>query len=414
MLNANDCFIFIFVLILNVSVFAGEKKELILDEIKIIGEKVTVPTKQTGDTVYTGTVITQKGIELSGEKGKSNVYEAISILPGIVFESPDVNNLTGEQSNIRIRGVSGTLGAMTVEGIPNYGGNPMGPRSYIYDLENFESIAVYKGAIPADLGSGVGNRGGAIELRPKWATKDFRFLTSQSVGSYEYKKTFLRLDTGKISSFNSMLSLSYSFTEEDKWKGPGDIGPRHNINFSYVQPIGEKVEVKLWANFNKLKYNNYRSLNYEQAKNIDEYYRLDFNDSLLGNSSEDYLYYKFNKAKHKNIDFITVITIKPIDKIKFTIKPYFSKEDANLWDGSPYVQGFPGVQNRTRKIDRKGIISKITLKLNNFSVAAGYLYESSDMNINTNNLRIHRGDALKDIIMEFILHQKQIICTAHT
>lgn len=192
MLNANDCFIFIFVLILNVSVFAGEKKELILDEIKIIGEKVTVPTKQTGDTVYTGTVITQKGIELSGEKGKSNVYEAISILPGIVFESPDVNNLTGEQSNIRIRGVSGTLGAMTVEGIPNYGGNPMGPRSYIYDLENFESIAVYKGAIPADLGSGVGNRGGAIELRPKWATKDFRFLTSQSVGSYEYKKTFLK------------------------------------------------------------------------------------------------------------------------------------------------------------------------------------------------------------------------------
>lgn len=85
MLNANDCFIFIFVLILNVSVFAGEKKELILDEITIIGEKVTVPTKQTGDTVYMGTEITQKGIELSGEKGKSNVYEAISILPGIIF-----------------------------------------------------------------------------------------------------------------------------------------------------------------------------------------------------------------------------------------------------------------------------------------------------------------------------------------
>ena len=53
------------------------------------------------------------------------------------------------------------MGAMTVAGVPNYGGNPMGPREYLYDMENFENIAVYKGAVPADLGTGVGARGGA-------------------------------------------------------------------------------------------------------------------------------------------------------------------------------------------------------------------------------------------------------------
>jgi hypothetical protein len=45
---------------------------------------------------------------------------------------------------------------MTVEGVPNWGGNPIGPRDYIYDTENFQGIAVYKGATPADLGTGVG------------------------------------------------------------------------------------------------------------------------------------------------------------------------------------------------------------------------------------------------------------------
>ncbi len=186
-----------FVLSLILPVFA-EEKDANLEEIVVTGEKIVVPTKQTGETVYTGTEITPKGIELSGQKGKTNVYEAISILPGVVFESSDANNLATEQTNIRIRGVRGYLGAMTVEGIPNYGGNPMGPRAYIYDLENFQSIAVYKGAVPADLGSGVGNRGGAIELRPLWAQKEIGLKLSQSIGSFEYKRTYLRFDSGEI------------------------------------------------------------------------------------------------------------------------------------------------------------------------------------------------------------------------
>lgn len=39
-------------------------------------------------------------------------------------------------------GVRGFLGAMTVEGVPNWGGNPMGLREYIYDTKNMRGIAV--------------------------------------------------------------------------------------------------------------------------------------------------------------------------------------------------------------------------------------------------------------------------------
>lgn len=137
--------------------------------------------------------------------------------------------------NIRIRGVRAQPATgITVEGIPTTGG-PL--RHYIYDLENFENISVYKGAIPSDLGTGVGNRGGAIELKPLWADEKFGFKISQSAGSFEYRRTFFRLDSGKINPLNTKFSVSYSFTQEDKWKGPGDIGPRNNFNITVTQPL---------------------------------------------------------------------------------------------------------------------------------------------------------------------------------
>jgi len=372
----------------------AEAEEAALPEVVVTGEKIVVPTKQTGETVYTGIEVTSKGIELSGERGKTSVYEAISILPGVVFESPDANNLATEQSNIRIRGVRGYLGAMTVEGIPNYGGNPMGPRAYIYDLENFDSIAVYKGAVPGDLGTGVGNRGGAIELRPLWAQKQIGLKLSQSIGSFEYKRTYMRFDSGEIKPTDTRFSISYSFTGQDKWKGPGDIGPRNNFNLTLVQPIGKNIEIKIWGNFNEIKHYKYRSLTYNQTKDLDKYYRLDFNESLTGNTSQDYLYYEYNWERHKNRDLYGFITVKLTDYLKLTLKPYISKEDAKIRDGSPNIQNKPGVQERTRDIERKGVIVEFALDLNTLKATAGYHYEIADMKIYTENYWINANRTL--------------------
>ncbi len=384
----------IFFILLSFYLAFAEEQEAKLPEVVVTGEKIILPTKQTGETVYTGVEITTKGIELSGQKAKTNIYEVISILPGVVFESADANNLATEQTNMRIRGIRGYLGAMTVEGIPNYGGNPIGPRAYIYDVENFESIAVYKGGVPADLGSGIGNRAGAIELRPLWAKENFSFIASQSIGSFEYKRTYLRLDSGKIGPTDTSFSLSYSFTGQDKWKGPGDIGPRNNFNLTFVQPIGKNLEIKLWGNFNEIKHSKYRYLNYNQVRDLDKYYRLDFNESITRTPSIDYLYYEFNREYHKNRDFFASITAKITENIKITLKPYISNEDAKIWDGSPNIQGKPGVQKRTRDIERKGVIGEFAFDLNVIQVSLGYHYEASDMNIYTENYWINPDGSL--------------------
>jgi iron complex outermembrane receptor protein len=368
-----------------------DKREVELEEVVIKEKRIVLPTKQAGETVYTGVEITKRGMELSGIKGTLNVYEVLSILPGVVFESSDPSNLAAENTNVRIRGIRGYLGGLTVQGIPNYGANPIGPRSYVYDLENFESIAVYKGAIPADFGVGVGNRAGAIELRPAWAKEKTGITLSQSFGSFNFYKSYVRVDTGKLHNLGSRLSAAYSYTESDKWKGPGNLGPRNNLNLTFVQPIREHLEVKIFANFNEINYDKYRYLDYSQARDLEKHRRLDFNKWLTGNPTQDYLYYKYNKAKHLNRDLFAVIDGKLLENVTLTLKPYYSSEDAKIWDGTSNLQGRPGVQKRTRDIERKGFVGNLNLAINNHLAVIGYHYECADMDIYTENYLIVNG-----------------------
>lgn len=376
--------------VLNTSLVHAEQKEQAkLEGIIVIGEKLVVPTKQTGETVYTGTEITKNGLELSGEKGKTNIFEVISILPGVVFESADSNNLAAEQANIRIRGVRAhPATGLTIEGIPNTAG-PL--RHYIYDLENFERVAVYKGAIPSDLGTGVGNRGGAIELKPSWADERRGLKIAQSLGSFNYKRTILRIDSGGIGPVDTRFSLSYSFTEQVKWKGPGEIGPRNNINWTLIQLLGQNIEVKLWANFNEIKHYKYRPLHYPQTKDLDRYYRIDFNEDTKGIASQDYLYYQFNKESHKDRDLFGLVTIKLTDGIKLLIKPYISDNNALVWDG----RANGTVQKTTRNIEREGIISEIGTKFGGIEALLGHLFEKEDLrNIYTEHFKINNDGRL--------------------
>ncbi|MCK4790023.1 MAG: Plug domain-containing protein, partial [Desulfobacteraceae bacterium] len=117
---------------------AGDEKSdvYVLEDITVTGELIR-PTKQTGDSLYTGTSVTKKGIELLGTPAKTSVYNALDILPGINVESNDPYGLSGK--DIRIRGLKGFYSGMTVEGIPNYGIMPIGAREDIYDMENMES-----------------------------------------------------------------------------------------------------------------------------------------------------------------------------------------------------------------------------------------------------------------------------------
>jgi hypothetical protein len=69
-----------------------------------------------------------------------------------------------------------------------------------------------------------------------------------------YSRTFFRVDSGALPTAGSRLSLSYSYTDAEKWKGPGDLGPRNNLNFMVEQPITGKDSIQVWLNFNNIEH----------------------------------------------------------------------------------------------------------------------------------------------------------------
>jgi iron complex outermembrane receptor protein len=365
--------------------FAEEEQENVekIGEVVVTGEKLVTPTKQTDETVYTGDEITKKGIEIQGGAAATSVYEAMDILPGVSVESADPLGLAAEQRYIRVRGVRGYLGAMSVEGIPNWGGNPIGPREYIYDMENFQSVSVYKGATPSDLATGVGSRGGAIELKALWPEDELGFNASQAFGSNNYSRTFVRGDSGALPVIGSKVSLSYSYTDAEKWKGPGDLGPRNNVNFMFAQPVTEKDEIKFWVNHNEVKQNLYNSLSYSETRDLDDNYDKDYNRELTGVRSKDIYYYNYNKADLKNTDLFGILPISLTEAFRLSFKPYYSNEDSEILNGSTSQGGL--VQKRTRDVDKFGIISEASYDFSFLKASVGYWFESVDMKILSQN-----------------------------
>ncbi|QGU32233.1 TonB-dependent receptor [Thermochromatium tepidum] len=360
-----------------------------LEPLEVEAERILTPTKQTEEKVYTGTAVTTKGIEIQGTKAANQVWAAIDLLPGVSTEQPDSRGLGVEQSSVRLRGVRSSLGTLTVEGVPNYGGNPIGPRDYLYDLENIESISVYKGATPADIGTGVGTRGGAIVLHPKWPGEEAGAKLNQRLGGDNFTRTYARLESGRLNASGTRIAGAASYSEADKWRGPGDLGPRINANLALVQPLREDLELKLWLNHNDQEQHLYRALTYAQVAGPDADLDLDFNTSRTGNASEDIYYYDYNRGSYLNTDLLSVLTYRPSADTRLTLKPYSSTEDARILQGTTASGG--QVQERNRDIDRWGLIAEASTEIQGITALMGYHYEQNAMEITTQNSAITRS-----------------------
>lgn len=363
---------------------------LTLEPVLVSAPRLLLPTMQADETVYTGTEVTTQGIEQQGRRAAMSVYQAIDLLPGVNSESADPTGLAVEQSSVRLRGVRSMLGALTVEGVPNWGVNPIGPRDYLYDLENFTSISVYKGATPGDIGTGVGSRGGAIVLHPKWSGEHFAARVGQALGSDNFTRTFARVESGNLGDAGTRMSAALSYSEADKWRGPGDLGPRVNANVTVSQPLGNDLDVKLWFNHNNQEQHLYRALTYAQIKDLSANYNLDFNRTRTGVAATDILYYDYNRVDSRNNDFLALITGRIDPSTTVTLKPYYSDEDTYIYQGT--AAGGGRVQKRVRDNERAGVIAELAKDFGgDVQGVLGYHFESSDMNVHTENYAITGG-----------------------
>lgn len=312
---------------------------------------------------------TKAGIELLGGPAQGSIYAPLDLMPSVIVESPDPYGLSPTR-NINIRGKGDFHITRSVEGLPLtgiVGGTDM------FDLENVEQTDLYRGGLAANQGLGISNASGAVDQRLLGPQEKFSAIGKQAFGSFDFRRTFARIDSGALAASGTRLFVSASTSDADKWKGAGSESS-DNAMLGISQQFGEHVKMDLNLVYNKFKGDSYRSLTYAQAQDLRANYEYDYNTSLTGKAATDVNYYKFNRAESENYAALANIDIELAQGHHFVIKPYYWKND-----GVQYSASGSNVQMWKQQNDNRGAVLEYRGRYGSATdVVAGYWLQSME------------------------------------
>jgi iron complex outermembrane receptor protein len=143
----------------------------------------------------------------------TSVQKSLNILPGVSAQSIDALGVNEQSMTLQVRGFSTTHLGYTLDGMP------LGDGAY----NNYNGLTISRALISENLGradlatgiAGLGiastsNLGGAVIYTSSAPKQDFGVVGSQTFGSNDGKRSFLRLDTGEYNGFSAYLSGQYS------------------------------------------------------------------------------------------------------------------------------------------------------------------------------------------------------------
>lgn len=270
--------------------------------------------------------VSREGINILGGAAQTSFYQAADIIPSVVVESPDPFGLSATR-NINIAGKGDFHLSRNINGLPIFGivgGNDL------YDLENISRLDVYRGAIPADRSLGVSNASGVIDqiiLGPQSTPSTF---AEQSFGSWNFNKTFARVDTGLLST-GTELFISGSTASADKWTGAGDES-RDNFAVGLSQKVSKDLKVDINAVYSKFDGNPYKALTYAQTQNLSQYYGLDYDKTFDPANKANY--YKFNRVISEDYAVFANVDYRLAEGQHIVFKPYYWNNDGEQWSGT--------------------------------------------------------------------------------
>ncbi len=304
---------------------------------------VEVDSTPTGEAIFeestdgskSTNVLNKKTLDLLGGPAQTNYLKAIDLMPSVNTQTADAVGISSGQ-NIKIRGKGSFHIGKTIEDLPItgiVGANGIGGGE-LFDMENIKELKLYKGAIPSDKGFTLSTSTGVVNANLLPPAKEFGAHIKQTIGTEDFMRTFIRADSGKLSS-GSAFALSYSHASGDKWRGEGSSpDAKHNINFAFSQDFGDNITANVYAAYSKIALHNYKTLNYEQASNLGRYYKLDYNAKLGSTAAENAQYYKFNRQEFQSRAILAEIKARLGDSTTLSFKPHFWNEDGFTLSGN--------------------------------------------------------------------------------
>ena len=273
-------------------------------------------------------VVDAKEIEVVSSAELLNPYKAISLEAGVDIRTHDP---FGMSITHKIRGKSDRNIGETLEGLPLKGIGPGGGLSTMIDIENVSSVSVEKGAIKADSGFGYGSDNGMVDMKMQEPSKNFSSEIKQALGSYDFTKTYLRVDSGEVGDVAKFF-VSGSLTKADKFKGEGESPNRKNFALGIASTADQEIEWEVYGIYNDEKKHNYKGLTYEQSKDLSRYKEYDFESELL--AGKESLYYDRNKQDFQTYTIIAKLKVPLSEKDSVTFRPYFLNDKGYSYSGS--------------------------------------------------------------------------------
>lgn len=187
--------------------------------------------------------------------------QMIDSIPGVNASTDDYTGLAN--GNYQIRGFTSDEIGGTVNGAPiNDSGNYKIYSTEYGDTENMGDITVLQGYPDVDTPVS-GAAGGSVA----WVTIDPSHTAgvdfSQTLGSNDYRRTFLRFNTGDTGPVRSWLS--YSNNSADFWRGPGNSNVT-KVDGKSLWTIDDDNSISASLQYNRERNYSYDSLTKAQAQ----------------------------------------------------------------------------------------------------------------------------------------------------
>ena len=336
----------------------------------IEGDAVILPSLLVEEEAIKAGVneVDKDGLDIYGGAAQSNIYSAISMLPGVDIRSGDGY---GMETAHRIRGKADRNIGEVMEGLPLKGIGPGGGLSTMMDFENLKSITVEKGAVDVDSGLGYGSDNGMVDMHILQPKERWGMLAKQVIGTEDFSRSFLRVDTGTMNDV-AKLFVSGSSTDADKWKGGGDSPDgKTNTAFGLASPDDHDVQWSINGVYNDQKASSYRALTYAQSQNLSKYRDYDYNETRTGVPAKDSAYYGYNYSDFTTWTLIGMIET-PVSLMgdgKLSFKPYFLHDEGYSYSGSGTT-----VTDWLVEHDTFGGVIKYEQKIGIANIKTGYWY----------------------------------------
>lgn len=307
----------------------GSAEDIVLDEVTVTSVPHNMEIWGSEPQPTPKSSVTQEGLDLLGGPAQTNLYAPLNLVPSFNYESPDPYGLSPTR-NINIRGKSDFHVTRNIDGLPVTG--IVGGTDLI-DLENVAQVDVYRGGIPANQGLGMSNATGAVDQLLLAPRDGFGVIGKQALGSFGFRRSFARIDTGELSATGTRAFISGSTSATDKWKGTGDIS-RDNVMLGVSQQLGDRVKLDLDVVYNKFSGHTYRPLTYSQVQNLHANYDFDYNAALTGNTATNANYYDVNRTEYENYAALAKIEFKLAEGQHLLLKPYYWNSDGVIYSAN--------------------------------------------------------------------------------